>query len=256
MHLDGWTLLLQAINLLVLMALLRWLFYRPLMRVIDARRAAATEALQRAEAARQAADERAQALDQERAAFEASREALLQAAREQTAREREATQKNAAAEAAATLEAARQRIAGERQEAVRGLFDDASGLACDLAERLLRSIAPQGDVQLDAAAVDALVARAAATPAAQREAWFAPAAARSVVVVGARPLAHEAKQRTQQALQAALGADLAVSFEVEPALLAGAELRFPHGVLALNWAGELAAAKQSLAAPVRQEPST
>ena len=39
MHIDLSTLLLQAINLLVLLALLRWLLYRPLQSVIAARRA-------------------------------------------------------------------------------------------------------------------------------------------------------------------------------------------------------------------------
>ena len=34
MHLDLWTLALQAINLAVLLALLRWLLYKPLMAVI------------------------------------------------------------------------------------------------------------------------------------------------------------------------------------------------------------------------------
>jgi F-type H+-transporting ATPase subunit b len=255
MHLDGWTLLLQSINLLALLALLRWLFYRPLMRVIDARRAVATEALQHAEAAKQAADERMQALAGERAAFEASRDALLQAARDQAAREREASQRAATAQAAATLDAARQRIAGERQEALRALFDDASELACNLAERLLRSIEPGSGAQIDAAAVDALAARTAATPPGEREAWFAPAAPRGVVVASARPLADDDRRCAEQALQAALGADVAVSFDVDPALMAGAELRFAHGVLALHWAGELAAARQSLA-PAPQEPST
>ena len=39
MNIDLSTLLLQAINLLVLLALLRWLLYRPLQAVIAARRA-------------------------------------------------------------------------------------------------------------------------------------------------------------------------------------------------------------------------
>jgi F-type H+-transporting ATPase subunit b len=40
MHIDLWTLGLQACNLLVLLALLRWLFYRPVLAVIEARRQA------------------------------------------------------------------------------------------------------------------------------------------------------------------------------------------------------------------------
>ncbi len=45
MHLDLWTLLLQAINLAVLLALLRWLLYKPLMAVIDKRQQRIAEAL-------------------------------------------------------------------------------------------------------------------------------------------------------------------------------------------------------------------
>mgnify|MGYP001809978549 CR=1 FL=1 len=39
MHLDGWTLLLQVINFLILVTILRWALYRPLRKLAEARQA-------------------------------------------------------------------------------------------------------------------------------------------------------------------------------------------------------------------------
>jgi F-type H+-transporting ATPase subunit b len=238
MHIDGWTLLLQAINLLVLLALLHRLFFKPLLRVIDARRAAVQAEMDRADTARREAEQRAQALADQQAAAGQAREALLQAARQEAQAERDAARARARQEADAALEAARRQAAQERREAVATLLDEAGGLATALAARLLAQ-AGTGD----AGFLDALLSRLQATPEAERAAWFAEAAPRRATLVSAHALDDGLRDRAEHALRAALGEGLQLNLAVDAALIAGVELRLPHGVLALHWAGELAAAR-------------
>lgn len=242
MKIDVWTLLLQALNLGVLLLLLRWLFYRPLLNVIDARRRAVADESVRAQAAQQQAEQRAQALEGERAALESSRQALLQAARDQAAQERDALRAQAQRDAERVLDEARQRNEAERREALRSLLDEAGDVAAALAERLLRASPPGGD----AGCVAALVERARATPAEEREAWFAADQPRRIDVASAQALEPDARARTEAALRALFGDDVQLQCAPDPALMHGAELRFAHGVLAQHWAGELAAAREAL----------
>lgn len=244
MHIDGWTLLLQIINLAVLVALLRWLFYRPLLRVIDARRQAAAAEIARARDAQQQADAQRQALAGERAALETERAELLATGRAQVEQEREAARQAAARQADEALAAARRRADDERQVDRRALQDDAAELACDLARRLLQATPAGGD----AGFVEALLEKLRAVPAAEREQWFASSAPRSALLATAGTLEPSLQQRLAGALDEALGAGVTIDFAADPALLAGAELRLPHGVLAYHWAGLLAQARAALAA--------
>ncbi|HEY0837285.1 MAG TPA: hypothetical protein VGE72_25455, partial [Azospirillum sp.] len=81
MHLDGWTLLLQAINFLVLVWLLRHFLYRPVLAVIAERQAATERVRTQAEAIRQEADGMRRGLEDARAGLSAERDRLLAAAR-------------------------------------------------------------------------------------------------------------------------------------------------------------------------------
>lgn len=245
MQIDGWTLLLQALNLAILVALLRWLFYRPLMRVIDERRRAASQAAAGAHDAAQAAQARADALAAERAAFEASRESLLQAGRAGIEQERQAAKAQAERDASAVLADAHRRADESRRAARTAMFDDAAGLACELARRLLRATPAGGD----AGFVEALLERLRAQPAEERCDWFAAGAPRTVTLASAGELGDAQRSRATSELQALLGGDVGVGFVTDPALLAGAELRFAHGVLAYHWAGEIDAARAALARP-------
>lgn len=241
MHIDGWTLLLQVLNLLVLLALLRWLFYRPLLAVIEARRQALNDELAAAAAAHAETEKAAAALDGERSALEASREAVLQSARLQAEAETAAMGQDARKAADEVLQAAQAQLDRERQQATEALWNQASDLAIGLATRLLNET-PVADRTF----LDHLLQRLAAIPAAEREAWFADGVARLVTLSSAHPLTvpEQAALRTQ--LQDVLGAGTEVVFETQPTLLAGAELRFAHGTLGLNWAAELRSAGSQL----------
>lgn len=243
MHLDRWTLLFQAINLLVLLGLLRWLFYRPLLGVIDARQQAIEAEQTRAAAAVQDAGQRVKALADERAKLDGAREQALQSARAAIERERAAALQEARQAADATLADAREQTGRQRREAAQALFGEASALATALARRLLAPVSEGAD---DARFVGVLLDRLQATPGEERTGWFATDAPRTLVLTSAHALGADTRERAKGALQAALGDDVRIDFSVDATLIAGAELRFPHGVLAQHWAAELAAAREQM----------
>lgn len=247
MNIDLSTLLLQAINLLVLLALLRWLLYRPLQRVIAARRALVAKDLADASDKVAQAQQTASELQSQQQTLQAEQASVLDAARREAAAERDQLLASARTQAKAQLDAARAQLASERQQAGSALFDEASGLAVDLAGRLLTHTPVD-----DSAFIDNLLTQVAATPEAQRAQWFPSGSARAVELCTARALAPAAQEALRTRLQTLLGDQLTLTCTHDSALIAGAELRFALGTLALHWARTLQEARQALA-PLAQE---
>lgn len=250
MHIDLWTLLLQACNLVVLLLLLRWLFYRPLLAVIEARRQAVQQTLSEAQARREQAQAELQALAQQRQAADSAAQATLQSAREQAEQDSAARLEAARVAVRQCLQEAQAQIGRERVQAGTALYQASATLATELAQRLL-SLTPVPDE----AFWPALLARLQATPAAQRAQWLATGHSAPVLeVASAHPLPQPVQARLTLDLQGVLcpddgppeGAELSCMFKPDAALLCGLELRFAHGVLGLNWAAELQAARAEL----------
>src|SRR6185437_10735734 len=84
-----WTFLFQVVNFLVLVAILRWLLYRPLREAIDRRREADARAQADAEAAHQRAEATQHTLDQRLADLEHGREVAIREARDRAEAERQ-----------------------------------------------------------------------------------------------------------------------------------------------------------------------
>lgn len=243
MKLDAWTLLWQVINLVVLLGLLRWLLFKPLLAVIAKRQAAVAAVADQAAQTASAAQARADALAADREALEARSAQVLADARGQARQLLDAAHDQGAQAAAAALAAARKSLAQERQQAAQALVTQGAALATRLAGRLLQQVAGgQGDQVF----LDKLLAEVEATPADARAAWWPAEGPPTLSVVTAHPLPEPERAALAQRLQALLGGALVLDWAVDPALLAGAELRFAHGVLALHWAAELAAAQAQL----------
>lgn len=138
MHIDGWTLLLQAVNFLILVWLLRRFLYRPVLAVIAERQAATERVRSEAEAARQAAEAARQSLEDQRTALPAERDRLIAAARAEAEAERASLLEKARGEADHALEEVRSRLAEERAQALEALQRHAADLGIRLATRLLR----------------------------------------------------------------------------------------------------------------------
>ena len=251
MQIDGWTLLLQAINLAVLLGLLRWLLYRPLLAVIEQRRQRVSDELAAAQAARSQAEQASQALAAQRAAIDTAREQALTEARQQAQAERQALIASARAAAQAEQSEARQRITTERLQASQALMGEASALAVDLARRLIQSSdvpACDGDV------IHTLLDHFEATPSAVRQRWLDSSQPASVTLASANPPDADTVQRVKEQLQRALGTAVNLRLETRPKLLHGAELHFANGVLAQSWAAELAAAQAEMQQAQRTLP--
>jgi len=250
MHIDLWTLLLQACNLVVLLLLLRWLFYRPLLAVIEARRQAVQQTLAEAQARRDQAQAELQVLAQQRQAADSAAQATLQTAREQAEQDSAARLEAARVAVRQCLQEAQAQIERERVQAGTALYLASATLATELAQRLL-SLTPVPDE----AFWPALLARLQATPAGQRAQWLATGdGAPSLEVASAHPLPPSVQAQLNLDLQGVLNldgdsvevAELACVFKPDATLLCGLELRFAHGVLGLNWAAELQAARAEL----------
>lgn len=136
-ELDLRMLLIQAATFLVALGLLRWLAYKPLMALLDARAKKVASDLEAAEKAR--GDATKAIADAEQARVEALRsaeESLRQAA-EEARRSREDILREANARSREMLNEAENRIAQERDVAMRELRDKTADLAVRLAEKVL-----------------------------------------------------------------------------------------------------------------------
>jgi len=234
MQIDWWTLLLQAINALVLIWLLQRFLFRPVADIIAARRAAADRLLAEAEAARddaraahdRARDEaqamaahRAEALRQAESEAAARREALIAAARDEAAK----------LAAGASEELARGAKAAEAEAAAR-----AASLAVDIATRLFRRLPPEAQV---AGFIDGLAEALAGLPEDVRDGIAPPDGA--LRLRAARALHPDEAEACRAALARALGCPVEIAVEIDPDVIAGLEAEGPLGAARNSFRADL-----------------
>lgn len=232
MRIDWSTLVLQLINFAILVWLLQRFLYRPVLRVIDARRQAADARY--AQAQRDAETARAQVaeLDTERAGVAAERAAAMASAREQARQLAEARHAEAERDASSLLEEGRRTLAQERETLLADARRTALDLAAALARRMLAEIPESLRIESWLERIDDHLR---ALPADERaELASEPAVQVPLRVVSAWPLAAEAQERWRRRLQETLGRELAITFETNPALIGGADLRFPHATISFS----------------------
>lgn len=220
MKIDFWTLLLQAVNALILIWLLSRVLYRPVAQMIAQRRDAAGRMLAEAESARADARKEAQAAADEKAALLAGHEAALKAAEADAGQARVRLLAAARSEADAMHRQAEADAQKRCAEEAKANEQRAAALAVDIAGRLLDRLPPAVRVM---GFLDGLVDALRALPAIQRKALADPAA--GLRLAAARALSADELSGCTQAIQAALGCRSAISPEVEPGLIAGLELR-------------------------------
>jgi F-type H+-transporting ATPase subunit b len=245
MTINWWTLALQAVNFLVLVWLLWRFLYRPVRAVIEKRKALSEEAFAKAAAKEAEVDALKKRMEEGRAAMAQERQDLLKKLHEDAAAEREAMLAQSREDANKLIEAARQGIAKERQSALSELQAQAGKLAVDLASKLLSQIDTNalGDAYLEkvAAQLEAM----AADELEQLKKDLEPAEAR-LLVVTAVPIAEAARARWRKRLGTQIGREDRTDFETDPAIVGGAELRFPHTTLKFTWADQLRKAERVL----------
>ncbi|MEI9963907.1 MAG: hypothetical protein WDM92_03620 [Caulobacteraceae bacterium] len=226
MHLDPWTLALQAANFLVLVWLLQRFLYRPVLAIIATRQDAANKLTADLEAQKAAAASARADLDQQRAGLAEERERTLRAARDAADAERKALLDAARAQADAIRAQAQTAFEHERADAVQAIGQDAARLAVAVVRRLLR--------EPEAAAVEAPLLglalqdlQAMPEDARRQIGQRLDGQDRPLEVVTAAPLAPPAAAQFSKDLAAALGAPAEPAFRVDPDLLAGRGAAFP-----------------------------
>ncbi len=246
MRFDWWTLALQTINFAVLVWLLHRFLYKPVLRLIDERKAALQKEYDAAKAFEDKSKAELARVDAERAGIAAERETALKAAAAQSLEAAEARRAQAEREARALVETARRSLAKERERALSELRRSALDLGAEFARRLLADV----PVQLRAEAwIEQIEQHLKALPGTEIDSLvrqFTDGA--TLAVVTATPLPPQTAEAWRTRLRGALGEGVPITFAVDPDLVAGAELHFPTAILRFSWQSALASLRSEIEA--------
>lgn len=239
MQFDWWTLALQTINFAVLVWLLHRFLYKPVLRMIDARRAEVEK--QYADAA--ATDAKAKAaladIETQRADIAAERTAALKAAAAQAEEAAATGRANAERETTALLNEARKALAAERAAAVAEARRAALDLGVDIARRLLAEVPSELRAEAWLERVEHHLASLA--PVERDELCKGLNGGGSTLrIATAAPLPEPVMVEWRTRLDRALGDRTTIAFDVDAALVAGVELYFPNTILRFSWRSALA----------------
>jgi len=239
MQLDWWTLGLQIVNFAVLVWLLHRFLYKPVLDMVDARKAEVQRQYDDADAALDKAKAQLAAVEAARTGMAAEREAAVKAAVAEAQRAAEALRRQAQRDAQALLDVTRKTLAGERAQALAEARTVALDLGADFAQRLLAGV----PMELRAEAwIERIEQHVAALPERERDALRRQLAdGAALTVVTASPLPPATAEAWRNRLRRGLGNDGAdILFAADATLIAGAELHFPTAVLRFSWQDTLA----------------
>jgi len=245
MQIDWWTLVLQGINFLVLVWLLWRFLYRPVREVIEKRRELAEQAFAQADQEKQEAEAARQRFEDDREKLGQERQDMLKKIHDELEAERGKVLEAARQQADKLIESAHGAIAGEREAALTEIREQTAELAAELAADLLRKAGAEAESMVF---LDRLEQQLKALPAEERDRLERDLSADDarLTVVTAAPLKPKDRDQWVKRLSACLGRNDKTEFATDPAILGGAELRFPHAVLKFTWADQLRKAKDVL----------
>lgn len=226
MHIDWWTLGLQAVNALVLVWLLAHFLFTPIVKIVGERQQAAAALLADAEAARRAALDARQQAEADAARVAQQRGKALDEAAAEAGALKTSLIAAAHAEAEQLRAAANAEITAARRDAAQADARRASLFALEVAARLLERLPPEARV---AGFIDGLAAELAKLPGDLRASLGHAGA--PLRLVAARALSTVEQDDCQRAISKALGHEAVLSLGVDPAVLAGLELEAPHAIV-------------------------
>ncbi len=241
MHIDWWTLALQAVNALVLIWLLAHFLFRPVVNAIAARQQAAGQLLADAKGAKAAAEAERNKVMAETARFAEHRSEALKAAEAEAATAKSALLAAAQVEADKLRAAAKAEIDAARRTEALAAEDRAGRLAIDIAGKLLDRLPREARV---AAFIDGIATGLAKLPEGARASVGADGT--SVHLTAARAVTPEEVEACRKALAGVLGHPVLVEVTVEPELIAGIELEAPHAVVRNSFRADLVRLKSEL----------
>jgi F-type H+-transporting ATPase subunit b len=245
MHLV-WTIGFQVTNFLLLLFLLHRYLWKPVRATIERRKKEIDDADAGVKARAKAADESRAAYEAKAAAADHERARLLAGTALALAADRETVLANARAAADAEAVAAREELGEERRAAAGELTDTTLDLALSLARKLLDEVR---GAAIAGAFLDRICEHLDGLPADELASLRSELEARSTIEVATAPaLDDAARARLRARLAPYFGAAAKLDFVVDDALIAGAELRFPHARLGHSFQHSLAAARRELTA--------
>jgi F-type H+-transporting ATPase subunit b len=246
MHLDWWTIGLQTINFGILVWLLHRFLYKPVLTMIDARKAEVRRQFDAAKDVEEKAKAQLAAVEAERAGMAAEREAALKAAVAQAQDMAEARRAQAERDARALIDSAHRTLASEREQALDEARRLALDLGADFAQRLLAEIPTQYRAE---GWIERIEHYLNALPPAERDLLVRQLADRTPLrVVTACALPSATTDQWKERLRRSLGLSGSMTFEVNPDLIAGAELHFPTAILRFSWQSALLTARTEVGA--------
>lgn len=243
MHIDWWTLGLQAVNVLILIWLLARFFFRPVMDIVVKRQQQASRLLADAEKTRQEATDARADVDKARAKIETERETLIEEARKAAQAEKANLVKQATEQVAKLRRDAEAEMGRTRAAAEHAVIAHAGELSVDIAHRLLERFPPQVAFQ---AFLDTLSKEVRAQSEARENLASAATKARPIAVVTAAALSDEETHGVRAALKEAFGKDLPLTFRTDPAVIAGIELHGHNAIIRNSWRGDLERIREEL----------
>lgn len=232
MRIDWTTLALQLINFAILVWLLQRFLYRPVLEVIDARRQAGDRRYAEAQHMAETAKRQLEDIETQRAGVAADRAAALADAREQGRQLVEARRAQAEREAKTLLDETRRMLARERASLLAEARHAALDLAAGMARRVLAEIPESLRFEGWLERIDEQL-RSLPDPK-RAELVDELTGGDSLRVVLAWPISSAAGEQWRSRLRETLGSNIAVTFETDTALIAGAQLRFPHSTLSFS----------------------
>ncbi len=130
-------LIVQLVNFVLLLVLLRVFLYKPILRMLDQRRQRIAESLQAADSMKQQAAAAETQVQEELAKARAEGQTLITAAQQNAARIQEDARTQAKTEADALIARARQEIELERDNAIARLRSEFADLTVSAAEKVI-----------------------------------------------------------------------------------------------------------------------
>lgn len=237
MELNWSTIVLEIINFLVLVWILKHFLYRPVLRVIEQRRAGIEATLNEAKQREEAAEKLRTQFENRLAEWQQDKEAAHDELRDEIQQQRQ----RAMAELAKSLDAEREKAAVIEQRRAHELEEERERAALELgarfASRLLESLS---DRQLEARIVELFSDELAQLDGTQQQALRRAAKGDDTIEVQSA-FTLDATQRAQlsQALGQTLGHEVRLSFTETPELIAGLHLSLGDWSLGANLRDEL-----------------
>ncbi len=233
MRIDWWTLALQTVNVLILIWILSRFLFRPVVGIIEERRAAAAKLLTDAETEKTEAIAARKAAEAEAASIAAGRDQALRQAAADAQAQRAAALASASAEVEQLRAAAEADLRAARAADAAAVSSRAAELAVDIAGKLIARLPESARVD---GFIDGLAEALASLPQSSRNGMGGAGKPR---LTAPRELTPQEAQSCRDAFAKALGRPLDFAVATDPDLIAGLELETSHAVVRNNLRSDL-----------------